>query len=62
VAVAASAAGAGSLPFVDVTLAEVLDWRGALEYIKFGLPSAAMTILEWWAAEVNVLLAGAWVG
>jgi len=39
-------------------MAEVLDPRGCLEYIKFGVPSALMTMLEWWAYEFNVLFAG----
>jgi hypothetical protein len=41
-----------------ITLQDVVDPRGCWEYIKFGLPSAAMTMLEWWAYEAQIIMAG----
>ncbi len=62
-ALAAAAAAGGVLGLAAVapgiSLAEVVDLRGCWEYVKYGLPSALMTMLEWWAYELNVILAGA---
>uniref|UniRef100_A0A7S0S1K1 Protein DETOXIFICATION n=1 Tax=Chlamydomonas leiostraca TaxID=1034604 RepID=A0A7S0S1K1_9CHLO len=41
-----------------ISFFEIVDPKGCWEYIKYGLPSAAMTMLEWWAYEINVIMAG----
>eukprot|EP00197_Chlamydomonas_leiostraca_P004154 CAMPEP_0202870932 /NCGR_PEP_ID=MMETSP1391-20130828/17230_1 /ASSEMBLY_ACC=CAM_ASM_000867 /TAXON_ID=1034604 /ORGANISM="Chlamydomonas leiostraca, Strain SAG 11-49" /LENGTH=694 /DNA_ID=CAMNT_0049551609 /DNA_START=229 /DNA_END=2313 /DNA_ORIENTATION=+ len=39
-------------------LKEAVNLKGCWEYVRFGIPSAAMVALEMWAHELNVLMAG----
>ncbi|KAG2483530.1 hypothetical protein HYH03_017636 [Edaphochlamys debaryana] len=48
----------GFVPAVRQQLAEVLDPHACWEYIKFGIPAAVMSCLEWWAYEALVIMAG----